>query len=379
MKLEEIEIKNVTVDIHKREISVNDDLVVLRSPPDKEKCIFLAYLTAHTTVYPLMGNSINGFTWKWLEENCGDILELWGFSKKRALRVFWNQTFLRSKSWLPKGQRNFDDWLVKGEELLRKIFIAEPLTEEQRYEMQIKKNTNHMHLLPDVEIKIVPDVQDINTVLCKQIPFKDISIGTDNYNPGSSVSDMAVEFAGLYPDTRTAIQMIADEMPKVEEVAFVAYVGKLFADDLRMLKTDWKIKHLRFLLRDPDSIDPALPGEIPFDEEHISKRKGDFKVAVKDIQGQARHILGYSPEFKYYRGHPCLRGLLVKRQFEEPYSAGFMSIYRQRSPKNHIDYAARNSSVIKLSNDNDYERILLESFSAWFKFVWEKGSYEKRS
>jgi len=390
VKVEGIDVKSVTVDIRKRELSINDDFLTLKATASREKCIFLAYITAHTTIYSPMGSFVKGFTWKWLEENCSDILSLWGFSKKRALQVFWRQTFLKSTSWQTNGQQEFEDWLINGESLLTKIFIAESLTKEQRYKLQIKKNTNHIHLPADVNIKIIPDVRDMNSVLREKIPFEYEAAGTNNVNSGLPINnikstndripasnDTTMESAGVYHDTRSAIQSIANEMPEVEEVVFVAYVGKLFADDLRMLKNDWKIRHVRFLLRDPDANDPSLPGEIPTDEEYIAKRRGDFKIAVKDIQGQARHILGYSPEFKYYRGHPCLRGLLVRKQFGEPHCAGFMSIYRQRLPDDFVDYAARNSPVIKLSNDNDYERILLDSFAAWFAFVWGHGSYEK--
>jgi hypothetical protein len=380
------------VDILNREISINDndDAIVLKATSSGDKCIFLAYITAHATIYSPMGSSVRGFTWKWLEENCSDILALWGFGKKRSMPVFWSQTFLQSTSWRPNGQLAFDEWLKNGGTLLEKIFIAKPLDKDQRYALKIKKHTKYIHLPDDVNIKIIPGERDTSKALGERIPFENEDTGTDNIDSGSHINnikpmndtmpasnDTAMESTGIYPDTRSAIQAIANEMPEVEEVVFVAYVGKLFADDLKMLKSNWEIKHLCFLLRDPDAFSPDTPGEIPCDTELISDRKREYEIAIKAIKAQARHTFGYSPEIKYYRSQPCLRGMLVKKQYKGPYLTGFMNIYEQSVKTEPIDYAARNSAVIKLSNDNDYEKVLLVSFSNWFEFVREHGSYSK--
>lgn len=182
----------------------------------------------------------------------------------------------------------------------------------------------------------------------------------------------------LYPDSQTGLLQIARAMPEVDDVVFVGYVARIYAESLRALTSAWRIRHLRLLLRDPDAIDPRLPGEIPRDRRAINRRRHEVADTIRDLGSKGLYLIEEPLEVRYYRSQPCLCGLLVRPSGQSAYSAGFLSICRERTPKEApVDYSPMLSPILRLSLHNAYESALLESFAAWFSFVWAHGSYVK--
>ena len=167
---------------------------------------------------------------------------------------------------------------------------------------------------------------------------------------------IACNTLGLYLSSRAAIAEIASAMPKVDEVAFVAYVATIYTEDLRSLTSTWQIHRFRLLLRDPDAINTEWPGEIPCDARTVKRRRREITDNIRDLTGDGPYAIEEPIEVRYYRSQPCLCGLLVRGQENETYSAGFLSICRERTPKGTpVDYSPMLSPILRLSSANWYE------------------------
>lgn len=182
----------------------------------------------------------------------------------------------------------------------------------------------------------------------------------------------------LDKDVRVVVGDLIRANPIIDEALFVAYFGKMLIEALRSIDRDeeWWIQELRLLFRDFGAIDVDFPGEIPNDAAEFAERCQEQQRAMKDLQRYVGKNIGKTV-IRYYRGHPCLRGILVKTSGDTEFSAGTLSVYRRRHPGDEIDYSARLSHVIPLNRGHPLTQAMLENFQAWFEFVWEYGSYEK--
>ena len=186
----------------------------------------------------------------------------------------------------------------------------------------------------------------------------------------------------LYASTGGAIEEYAVNIPEVEEVIFVGYISKMLSENLRALRRSWRIKKMRLLLRDLDSVDPKAEGELPNSGDSLNKRVEQGTYALEDIlDGAGQHRIDHL-EVHHTRSIPCLRAFIVKFKDVKGHitEVGFVSFYKKREHgPGKLDLSARNSPVLRLSRENRYEEALLQSFLNWFEFIWESGSREGES
>jgi len=418
----DIEIKRVTVDLDKQEISVNGDLVVLRPAKGTDKHLLMTYVVAYATKNSPMAENFNALTWNWLDEVCKEnkIQALLG--NKDSFRGTYG-TCKEPKTWYASGQINLlrecSHWLKGGKGLLENLFRSDTISLEHKRDLRAARRPLRIFLADGADIALIPDISDLSGMVGVVEAFRNKKagqIGDRNYEFAAGYEakrqrSIAIQHTGeagsasvkglnytnsrikkavgqlidgdnseVYCDARSAIRELAAHTPEAQEVVVVGYTSKMFAEDIRTLQSAWQMGHLRILLRDLDVIDPSLRGEIPRDRDRIKERCTENERNIRDIKKDKEHIVCSSEnvETKYYRGQPCLRGLLVKEWGSNMYSSGFLSIYMQRTPEtDHPDYGARDSVVFRLSRDNLYQQVLLDSFAAWFQFVWEEGSYKK--
>lgn len=440
MRWEEVEIEDVLVDLPGGRVTLNHGAIILTVVDGRMRAMQLVYAVAYATKHPPVDKTFSGLTWGWLKANLVHAHKGHPLCRGDTARVVWNQECREPTSWRVSGVGlPSDDWLERGYEFLKRLFISEPLTDEQRYHARIARRAHRMHLPDRKHLAIVPEATSLPDLLTLMTPYEDQArsavendascrarapskiaqaLGTkvddihlDNDDstgsyretkhvsgtmkahedditqdaskavgePNTSQRFQPVTLhgnSGLYSDSRAAIQKIAQAMPEVEEIVFIAYTAILYAGDLRALTSPWRIRRLRLLVRDMTVVDQHVPDEIPRDGDAIQRRQQEVAHTIRDLQARGQYVVEEPLEVRYYRGQPCLCGLLVRESGSPAYSAGFLSICRQRIPiGSPIDYSPMSSPILRLSRDNPYEMALLDSFASWFSFVWAEGSH----
>lgn len=195
--------------------------------------------------------------------------------------------------------------------------------------------------------------------------------------PDKAASDSSVHLDWtLKKEARDVVCRLLSEYPRADEVIFVAYFGKMLAEALRTIDTDWWIGELRLLFRDLEVIDPTCDGEVPNEAEQLAQRQGQQAFAMNDLRGFLGSNIGRIV-VRYYRSQPCLRGFLLKAEGDDNFTVGALSLYRQRIPKSSLDFSARQSPVMPLSVEHPLTGAMLENVKAWFDCAWEHGSYSR--
>lgn len=161
MKWSEVEIKAVNVDLFEHAITINDS-IVLNVLEGKHRVIMLAYAIAHATKYPCVHSSFKGLTWAWLKQNLNTSNEWKPLCRGNTARSIFNQNCLNPFSWRPSGSDvPKGHWLDDGQEFLQRLFISEPLTEEEKHESQIPRRPHRLHLPDNIFIRLAPDEPDL--------------------------------------------------------------------------------------------------------------------------------------------------------------------------------------------------------------------------
>jgi hypothetical protein len=378
------------VNLNELQISINDGSIVLKVDTNKERAAQLAYAIAYATKHCPMHKDIKGLTWEWLSHAAQPDSNIKWMGKKADLRVTYNQQCRENIKWSIQSDRYCDqDWYVNDEtSLARRLFMSERLTDTEMHILKPNRRCHRCHLPDNVEISLIPEEGDLWFALesakaasrMKADYFTDIGPDTETNQAmcHSNSNGSAQTVKGEYPNTLSAVNELVDRFPEVEEVAVVAYIGKLVINDLRWLKRKWYINHFKLLLLDLDELDKSLKGRVPISSKAIEIRRREACKAMDELAADENIIIKNTKEVRYIIGQPSLRTLLVKPKKDDEFTDGFLSIYQQRNPMDlYDDYSATGVKVLRLSSMNGYEKNLLDSIRSWFKYLWDKGSYKK--
>ena len=179
-------------------------------------------------------------------------------------------------------------------------------------------------------------------------------------------------FGDINEAPKHLLKLINDKT-QIDEMIVVAYCA-VVAQSLTKPFADKgiKIKHLKMMLRNPESIMTSInkPDEMPNSPGRIRGRLNDMAVALGNIMD--KHLgmnVVEKLHIRLYSSQPVLRCVIVNREY------GFVSFYSLRESANdEIDWSGRNNKVLRLSRDSGYEEELLKNILNWVDVMWEHGN-----
>ena len=185
MKWEELQIEQITVDLLKGQIHINDNTLILIADYGQTRAMGLAYVVAYATKYAPVHPGFKGLTWWWLKENLRDFAGWRILCNGNTARTVWNQNCLSPHTWKVCGSDvPTDNWFEAGRTWLKKLFVSEPLDKEQRYYSGIKHYTHRMHFPDEAVVSVLPDGADLGAIL-KVTEFPPHDRTRDKYSPES--------------------------------------------------------------------------------------------------------------------------------------------------------------------------------------------------
>ena len=181
----------------------------------------------------------------------------------------------------------------------------------------------------------------------------------------------------IYRDVLDAVQSLASDLNQAERIDIFTYTSETLDFSLRRLDA-LAARRIRLLIRNP-----AANYLIPDSPEWESNRKAfirkecipDWKELMEKYGVDEWEIRGYDFE-------PQMKAMIIDRKL------GFMGYYQifqnhfesdQGEDSISFDYQGKAQPLIKVSESNPSEDVLITGFLSWYDAVWENLSTRLKS